>query len=84
MNLGFFNAIAEETESPIENVVEQVGDLFETAGENATQLLGGLPVFTTKLLIAGLVTFALCIFIRIGRHMIDSIVKKKTSSKVGT
>ena len=69
-------ALAEEA-SPVQDVVDQVGDIIETAGDKAGSFLTGLPMLTTRLLMAGLAIFIGCIVIRIGRRMIGSIVKMR-------
>ena len=66
-------AFAEESEAP--SVVEQVGDIIETAGSKAGDIVSGLPMLTTRLLMAGLAIFVACILLRIGRRMISSIVR---------
>lgn len=71
----FTSALAEEAASPVQEVVDQVGDIIETAGDKAGSLLVKLPRVTTLLLMAALVIFIGCILIRIGRRMIASIVK---------
>ena len=70
-------ALAEEAASPVQEVVDQVGDMIETAGDKAGSLLTVLPVFTTRLLMAALAIFVGVILIRVGRRMIASIVKMR-------
>lgn len=72
----FGSALAEET-SAVQEAVDQVGDFFETAGDKAGSLLVRLPVLSTKLLMAALAIFIGCIVLRIGRKMIQSIVKMR-------
>ena len=60
-----------------QEVVEEVSGLIESAGNRADSFLSGLPVLTTRLLMAALIIFIGCIFIRIGRKMIASIVRKR-------
>lgn len=72
----FASVLAEES-TPVQNVVDQVGDIIETAGDRAGSFLTGLPALTTRLLMAGLAIFIGCILIRIGRRMIGSIVKMR-------
>ena len=85
----FTTAFAEEA-SPVQEVVEQVGDMIETAGNKAGNFLTGLPLLTTQLLMAGLAVFVGVILIRVGRRMIASIVKmrglknKKTAAQMST
>lgn len=69
-------ALAEEG-SAVQDAVSEVGDFIETAGDKAGSLLMRLPVFSTKLLMAALAIFIGCIVIRIGRRMIQSIVKMR-------
>ena len=71
-----FTAFAEES-TPVQDVVEQVGDIIETAGDKAGSFITGLPMLTTRLLMAALAIFIGCIMIRIGRRMIGSIVKMR-------
>ena len=72
----FPSAIAEEA-SPVQEVVDQVGDIIETAGNKAGSFLSGLPMLTTRLLLAALAIFVGCILLRVGRRMIASIVKMR-------
>ena len=37
-----------------QEVVDQVGDIIETAGDKAGSFITGLPMLTTRLLMAGL------------------------------
>ena len=73
----FMCALAEAADSPVQEVVEQVGDIIDAAGSHAGDILSGLPVLTTKLLMAGLTIFIGVILIRIGRRMISSIVRMR-------
>ena len=70
-------ALAEDSGSAVHEVVSQVGDMIETAGNKAGNIVSGLPLLTTKLLMAALAIFVACIVIRIGRRMIDSIVRMR-------
>jgi small conductance mechanosensitive channel len=72
----FPSAIAEEA-SPVQEVVDQVGDIIETAGNKAGSFLSGLPILTTRLLLAALAIFVGCILLRVGRRMIATIVKMR-------
>ncbi len=72
----FLSALAEEA-SPVQDVVDQVGDIIETAGDKAGSFLTGLPMLTTRLLMAALAIFVGVILLRIGRRMIASIVKMR-------
>ena len=56
-------------------MVEQVSDIIETAGNKAGTLFSRLPALTSKVLMAALFTFIGIIILRIGRRMINSIVK---------
>ena len=73
----FPTAMAESAGSPVQDVVEQVGDIIETAGDRAGSFLSNLPMLTTKLLLAGLAAFIGCILVRVGRRMIGSIVRMR-------
>lgn len=72
----FVHALAEEA-SPVQEVVDQVGDIIENAGDRAGNFISGLPLLTTRLLMAALAIFIGCIVIRVGRRMIASIVKMR-------
>lgn len=74
MLLPIHAALAETADSPVDEVVAQVSDIIETAGDHAGDFLSGLPVLTTKLLMAALAIFLGIIIMRIGRRMIASIV----------
>ena len=74
MPLPIHAALAETTDSPVDEVVAQVSDIIETAGDRAGNFLSGLPMLTTKLLMAALAIFLGVIIIRIGRRVISSIV----------
>ncbi len=75
--LNLFAAALAEEASPVQDVVDQVGGIIETAGDKAGSFLKGLPLLTTRLLMAGLAIFVGVIVLRIGRRMISSIVKKR-------
>ena len=85
-----FAALAEAADSPVQDVVEEVGGIIESAGNRAGSLLSRLPMITTRLLMAGLAIFIGMIFVRIGRRMIASIVRmrgqkgSKTIQQIGT
>lgn len=77
-------ALAEANASPVQDVVEEVGDLIENAGDKAGNLLYNLPVLTTRLLMAALVIFLGVIIIRIGRRMIATIVRMRSQKGMHT
>ena len=56
-------------------VVEQVGDIIETAGNKAGSIFSRLPALTSRVLMAALFAFIGIIVLRIGRRMINSLVK---------
>ena len=85
----FISAHAEEAASPVQEVVNQVNDIIESAGDKAGSFLSRLPRLTTRMLLAALAIFIGAILIRIGRRMIASIVtmrsqKHKTMQQVNT
>ena len=80
-------ALAEGAEGAVQGVVEQVGDMFETAGSKAGNFFTNLPILTTRLLMAAAAIFVMCILLRVGRRMIASIVRmrgKKSPQQIGT
>ena len=70
-------ALAEENTSPVQDAVEEVGDIIEHAGNRAGNLLTNLPVLTTRLLMSALAIFLGVIFMRVGRRLIASIVRMR-------
>ena len=74
--------LAEVADSPVQEVVDQVGDMIDKAGNKAGSFLSSLPMLSTKLLMAGLAIFVGCILLRVGRRMIGSIVRMR--GKKGT
>lgn len=78
------SALAEANASPVQDAVEEVGDLIEHAGDKAGNLLTSLPVLTTKLLMSALAIFLGVIAIRIGRRMIASIIRMRSQKGVHT
>ena len=56
-------------------VVEQVNDMIETAGSKAGSFFTGLPVLTTKLALAAAVIFIGAVVIRLGKRMIQTLIK---------
>ena len=64
-------------DSAVHEAVEEVGDLIETAGSKAGSMLNLLPKLTTRLLLAGLAIFVGCILIRLGKKMIESIIRMR-------
>ncbi len=85
----FFSALAEEASSPVQEVVDQVSDIIESAGDKAGSFISRLPRLTTRILLAALAAFVGIIIIRVGRRMISSIVtmrsqKHKTVQQINT
>ena len=86
----FFRALAEEAGSSVQEVVDQVGDMIDKAGDKAGSFLSSLPVLSTKLLMTVLAIFIGIILLRVGRRMIASIVHmrgqkgQKTVQQVST
>ena len=72
-----FLARLAETTDGVNEVVEQVSDMIENAGDKAGSFFTDLPILTTKLLMAGLIIFIGAIMIRVGRRMIGSIMKMR-------
>ena len=72
-----FLARLAETTDGVNEVVEQVSDMIENAGDKAGNFFTDLPILTTKLLMAGLIIFIGAIMIRVGRRMIGSIMKMR-------
>ena len=70
-------ALAESADTPVQEVMNQVGDLIDTAGDKAGSFLSDLPLITTKLLLAAAVVFIGMLLIRLGRRVIASIVAKR-------
>ena len=70
-------ALAESVDTPVQAVMNQVGDMIETAGNHAGSFLSSLPLLTTKLLMAALVIFIGVLMIRLGRRVIAKIVVKR-------
>ena len=70
-------ALAEANTSPVQDAVEEVGDIIEHAGNRAGNLLTNLPVLTTRLLMSALAIFLGVIFMRVGRRLIASIVRMR-------
>ena len=79
----FASALAEEG-SAVQEAVSEVGDFFETAGDKAGYVIKSLPVLSTKLAMAALAIFVGVIVIRVGRRMIQSIVKMRGQKAMKT
>ncbi|MBR1559514.1 MAG: mechanosensitive ion channel family protein [Clostridia bacterium] len=62
---------------PVSEVVEQVSDIIETAGDKAGNFVTGLPLLTTKLLMAAAAIFIGAIVIKLGRRMIESLMRAR-------
>ena len=75
-------ALAEANTSPVQDAVEEVGDIIEHAGNRAGNLLTNLPVLTTRLLMSALAIFLGVIFMRVGRRLIASIVRMRSQKGV--
>ena len=65
------------TEAP--SVAEEVTGIFAAAGNNASSFISNLPLYATRLLMAGLVIFIGAILIRVGRRIITSLVRRRSS-----
>lgn len=69
---------------------EQVSNIIETAGEAAGSLFTALPLLATRLAMAALVIFLGSIFIKMGRNMIERVVRlrgergMKTTQQINT
>lgn len=74
-------ALAEE---PSQEVVEQVSDMLETAGNTATSFVNGLPMLLTRLIMAAVAIFIGAIVIRLGRRTIASIMRKRGERGIAT
>lgn len=72
-----FKLYLADTADGMTNVVEQVNDIIETAGDKAGSFVSDLPVLTTKLLMAVVVIFVGILVIRLGKQMINSIVRAR-------
>ena len=72
-----FKLYLADTADGMTNVVEQVNDIIETAGDKAGSFVSDLPVLTTKLLMAVVVIFIGILVIRLGKQMINSIVRAR-------
>ena len=72
--INMIEMLADAGDSPVQDVVEEVGDIIETAGNHAGNFLSNLPKITTRVLMAALAVFIGIIVVRIGRRMIASIV----------
>lgn len=65
--------LADAAES-MNEVVEEVNGIIETAGDKAGSLLSNLPVLTTRLLMSAAVVFIGVIVMRLGHRVIASII----------
>lgn len=72
-----FRYILADAAEGMSEVVEQVNDMIETAGDKAGSFFTGLPVLTTKLVMAAAVIFIGAVVIRLGKRMIHSLVKAR-------
>lgn len=66
-----------EVSTGMQEVVDQVSDIIETAGDKAGSFLSGLPMLTTRLVMATAAIFIGAILVRIGRRMISKIVSMR-------
>jgi len=82
--LPWITALAETDTSPVQDVVDEMGDMIEHAGNRAENLLSNLPVLTSRLLMVGLTIFLGVLFIRIGRRMIVSIIRMRGQKDMST
>lgn len=67
--------VPDVTPTPIPDVAEHVGNIFDSAGTQAGNFINGLPLFATRLLMAAFAIFIGCIVIKIGRQMLGRIVR---------
>ena len=82
--LPWITALAEADTSPVQGVVDEMGDMIEHAGNRAENLLSNLPVLTSRLLMVGLTIFLGVLIIRIGRRMIVSIIRMRGQKDMST
>ena len=71
-----------EANSSVNEVVEQVSDIIETAGDKAGSFFTDLPLITTKLVMAGAIIFIGVLIIRLGKRMIRSIIKGRSQKSM--
>ena len=71
-----------EANSSVNEVVEQVSDIIETAGDKAGSFFTDLPMITTKLVMAGAIIFIGVLIIRLGKRMIRSIIKGRSQKSM--
>ena len=69
----------EPTVTEVPTVAEEVTNMFWAAGDNAVNFFATLPLYVTRLLIAGLAIFIGAILIRLGRRLIASLVRRHSS-----
>lgn len=73
-----FRFVLADVAEGVDGVVEQVSEVIETAGSKAGSFFTGLPVLTTKLVMAAAVIFIGVIAIRLGHRMIYSIIRARS------
>ena len=78
------SALAESSEGPVQQVVDGLGDIVETAGDRAGAFLTDLPLITTRLLMAALTIFLGVIAIRVGRKLISRFVHARGKKSMKT
>ena len=64
-------------------LMESVTDTLENAGQAAGQFLSDLPMWLSKLLLAGLVILLGALLVRLGRHVIRSSMRAKEGRTPG-
>ena len=71
-----------EANSSVNEVVEQVSDIIETAGDKAGSFFTDLPLITTKLVMAGAIIFIGVLIIRLGKRMIRTVIKGRSQKSM--
>ena len=75
-------ALAESSDGPVQEVVDEFGNIIETAGNRAGSFVSNLPLIVTRLLLAALVIFLGIIAIRVGRRMISYFVRARSKKSM--
>ena len=70
------------TPTPVPELIQSVNSTLKTAGNAADEIIASLPIWLTKLMLAGVAVLFGALLIRFGRRLINRLIKGKKGATV--
>lgn len=70
------------TPTPVPELIQSVSSTLKTAGNAADEIIASLPIWLTKLMLAGVAVLFGALLIRFGRRLINRLIKGKKGATV--